>query len=234
MRYRALACDYDGTLATEGRVPSPVIDALRELRRSGRQLLLVTGRTQDDLLARFPAADLFARIVLENGAVVFHPETGAVDVLASPPPEAFVRRLKERGVAPLSTGRVVVATREPHGRAAAEAIRELGLDLHLEFNKGSVMALPSGLTKATGLDAALREILVPAPQVVGVGDAENDRPFLERCGLAVAVANALPAIREMADRVTRSPEGAGVVELVRELLADDSAGVGRSSKEIPS
>lgn len=233
MRYRALACDYDGTLATEGRVPAFVIAALEDLRRSGRTLLLVTGRTQDDLLAHFPASGLFSRVVLENGAVLFHPETGIAEALAPRPPDAFVRRLKERGVSPLSAGRVIVATREPHERAVVETIGELGLDLHLEFNKGAVMALPSGVNKATGLDAALRRIGLPWPQVVGVGDAENDRPFLERCGCAVAVANALPPMREKADWATRSPEGAGVAELVRELLTDDLAAADRGEVHSP-
>jgi hypothetical protein len=55
-RYLALACDYDGTLATDGRVPPPVIEALQHLRRSGRRLLLVTGRELDDLRRISPRA----------------------------------------------------------------------------------------------------------------------------------------------------------------------------------
>ena len=39
MRYLALACDYDGTLASEGRVAPETVAALERLRASGRQLL---------------------------------------------------------------------------------------------------------------------------------------------------------------------------------------------------
>ena len=35
-----------------------------------------------------------------------------------------------------------------------EAIRDLGLELQVIFNKGSVMVLPAGVNKATGLTAA--------------------------------------------------------------------------------
>src|SRR4051794_14648014 len=42
-RFRALACDYDGTLAHDGRLEPRTIDALRELRASGRDVILVTG-----------------------------------------------------------------------------------------------------------------------------------------------------------------------------------------------
>lgn len=224
MRYRALACDYDGTLATKGRVPGPVVDSLNEFRRSGGELILVTGRKQDNLFSIFPEARKFSCLVFENGAVVLDPATGEVRELAPRPPEEFVRRLRDRGVSPLDVGRVIVASKEPHAPAIREAIRDLGLDLHLVFNRESIMVLPSTVTKATGLDAALKQLNVAWEDTVGVGDAENDQDFLKRCGRSVAVANALPELRAMVDVVTRQPEGAGVVELVRGLLSGDPAG----------
>ncbi len=229
MRYAALACDYDGTLATEGTVPAAVLEALRELRRSGRSLLLVTGRVQDDLCRVFPDYRLFSRLVLENGAVLFRPDTGAARALAGGPPDAFVRRLKELGVDPLSRGEVIVATRQPHEATVLRVIRELGLGLHVVFNKGSVMVLPAAVNKATGLDAALRDLSMSPDAVVGVGDAENDLEFLERCGFSVGVANALPSLKEGVDWVTPRPEGAGVIDVVRHLLTDEFA-----SKEMQS
>ncbi len=223
MRFHALACDYDGTLASEGRVPERVLEGLERLKRTGRTLLLVTGRTQEDFLDRFPGIRLFARVVLENGAVLFRPESGDFEVLARRPPPEFVERLRARGVDPLVAGKVIVATREPHETTVLEVIRDLGLEMHVVFNKGAVMALPSGVNKATGLDAALRELNLSRHNVIAVGDAENDHAFLDRCECAVAVANALPALKEKADWVTRSPEGEGVAELLRQLQADDFA-----------
>src|SRR5207247_234345 len=134
--------------------------------------------------------------------------------LADPPPARFVARLRERGVAPLTVGRSIVATREPNEATVLEVIRELGLELHVIFNKGAVMVLPSGVNKATGLAAALGELCLSAHNVVGVGDAENDHAFLAACECAAAVANALPALKEHADLVTRGRRGAGVAKLV--------------------
>jgi hydroxymethylpyrimidine pyrophosphatase-like HAD family hydrolase len=136
-----------------------------------------------------------------------------------------VAELARRGVLPLSVGRTIVATVEPHEHAVLSAIRDLGLEWHVIFNKGAVMALPSGVTKATGLTPALDELGVPADRAVGVGDAENDHSFLRLCGLAVAVANALPAVKDSADLVTTGARGAGVAELIERLLADDLSGV---------
>lgn len=224
MRYLALATDYDGTIAHDGVVDAPTVAALRRLRDSGRRLILVTGRELDELLTVFPHCDLFDRVVAENGALLYHPAAKTSRVLAPPPPAEFVAALASQNV-PISVGRSIVATVEPHEHAVLAAIRDLGLEWHVVFNKGSVMALPSSVTKATGLAPTLAELGVPAEQTVGVGDAENDHAFLRMCGCSVAVANALPAVKDAVDLVTAGARGAGVTELIDRLLADDLANV---------
>lgn len=225
MRYHALVCDYDGTLATHGRVDDATLAALDRLRASRRMLVLVTGRQLPDLMRVFPRLDLFDRVVAENGAVLYRPSDRGERTLAEPPPEAFVAALRRRGVSPVSVGRVIVATWEPQETAVLEVIRELGLELQVIFNKGAVMVLPSGVNKATGMDAALVELGLSRHNAVGVGDAENDHAFLARCECSVAVANALPALRKRADLVTEGEGGAGVRELIDRLVASDLAGL---------
>ena len=83
------------------------------------------------------------------------------------------------------------------------------------------MALPAGVSKATGLQIALQSMNMTAEQVVGVGDAENDLAFLRLCGLAVAVENALPEVRDGADLVIPEARGAGVRELIRRLIGNE-------------
>ena len=221
MRYLALACDYDGTLATHGQVNEETVEALQRVLASGRKLLLVTGRELEDLLAVFPHVNLFDRVVAENGALLYRPASREEEVLATPPPEEFLWALRDRGVWPFSTGRVIVATHHPHENEVLDAIRQLGLELQVIFNKGSVMVLPSGVNKATGLARALQELALSAHNVVGVGDAENDHAFLRSCECSVAVANALPALKEEADYVTQGECSAGVVELIGQLVHDD-------------
>ena len=120
-------------------------------------------------------------------------------------------------------GRSIVATWEPNEKLVLQAIRELGLELQIIFNKGAVMVLPSGVNKASGLAAALKQLKLSPLNVVGVGDAENDQAFLRACGCAVAVANALPLVKEDAEIVTSAARGAGVTELIRRLLDSDLA-----------
>jgi hydroxymethylpyrimidine pyrophosphatase-like HAD family hydrolase len=224
MRYLALATDYDGTLAHDGRVDRPTLAALERVRASGRKLLLVTGRELPDLAATFPHLELFDRVVAENGALLVDPAAKTERVLAEPPPPPFLDQLKRRGV-PISVGRSIVATWRPQATAVLEVIRDLGLEMQVIFNKDAVMVLPSGVNKASGLKAALKELGLSPHNVVGVGDAENDHAFLRTCGVAVAVANALPSLKAAADLVTDGARGAGVTQLIDRLLADDLASV---------
>ncbi|CAL8480805.1 HAD-IIB family hydrolase [Caballeronia sp. S22] len=230
MFFHALATDYDGTIAEDGVVKDPTFEALARLRESGRRLILVTGREIEDLKRVCPRLDIFDEVVAENGGVIYRPATQAVDLLAEPPPAAFVNRLRDRGVTPLSVGHVIVATWEPNQDIVLETIKDLGLELQIIFNKGAVMVLPPGINKASGLKAALRNLSLASINVVGVGDAENDHALLNACGCSVAVANAVPMLKAAADWITDSPRGAGVVELVDHLLKDDLADIARSDR----
>lgn len=242
MRFLALACDYDGTLAHDGFVNPSTVAALERLRASGRRTLLVTGRELRDLQRVFPRLDLFDRVVAENGAVLHRPQgpppagrqavpgaratSGRADetLLCEPPPKAFLAALRARNV-PFSLGRAIVATWEPHHTAVLDAIRRLGLELSVTFNKGAVMVLPASVNKESGLRAALDELGLSPRNVVAVGDAENDHAFLAASACGAAVANALPMLRERADLVLRGERGDGVEELIEQLLASDLASV---------
>jgi hydroxymethylpyrimidine pyrophosphatase-like HAD family hydrolase len=221
MRYHLLATDYDGTVATDGKVTVETVAALNDVLATGRRLVLVTGRELDDLMSVFPDLSIFERVVAENGALLYRPATKERRRLAEPPPPALLALLRQREVSPLSSGEVIVSTREPHEIEVLEAIRALGLELQVIFNKGAVMILPAGVNKATGLMAALEELKISPHNVVGVGDAENDHSFLRICERSAAVSGALPAIRDSADLQLTNDAGAGVSELAAELVADD-------------
>jgi hydroxymethylpyrimidine pyrophosphatase-like HAD family hydrolase/energy-coupling factor transporter ATP-binding protein EcfA2 len=217
------ACDYDGTLAAHGRIAEPTRAALLRVRESGRRLVLVTGRMLPDLLAVCPETDrLFDAVVAENGAVLYFPAARELRVLGAAPEPGFIEALRARGV-PFDIGSAMVATLEPHAEACLDAIRAAGVERTLVFNKGSLMLLPGGVTKHTGLAAALEALELSLHNTVAIGDAENDHAFLAVAECAVAVADAVPALRERADHVTRAPDGDGVVEFVEEHLLRDLA-----------
>jgi hypothetical protein len=115
----------------------------------------------------------------------------------------------------------MVATVRPHEGAVLLAIEELNLSLQLIFNKESVMILPRGTDKSTGLSAVLSDLGLSSQSVVGIGDAENDHELLSFCGSSVAVANAIPTLKQRADLVTAGSYGAGVTEVINQLIDTD-------------
>jgi phosphoglycolate phosphatase (TIGR01487 family) len=220
MRYQAIASDYDGTLARDGRVNRDTLAGLEQARESGRKLILVTGRELPSLRDVFSSLHLFDWIVAENGALLHRPATGEERLLCPVASRELVANLRKQGV-PLSVGKCIVATVRPHDGAVLLAIRELNLSLQIIFNKEAVMILPRGINKSTGLDAALTELGLACESVVAIGDAENDHELLSFCGCSVAVANAIPTLKQRADLVTGGSYGAGVMEVINRLIDTD-------------
>ena len=224
MRYVVFASDYDGTLAAHGQVDPAMGDRLRQLKATGRRLVLVTGREMKHLALVFPDYHLFDYVVAENGGLIVDCATGEEIPLGPPPDAAFVRQLGQRGVHPLSVGKVILATWEPHEATVIETIKTTGSELQVIFNKGAVMILPSGINKATGLLALLHHLHLSIHNTVAIGDAENDLSLLQAAECAVAVANALPSVKAQADWVTQGSHGAGVAQLIDRLIENDLAG----------
>lgn len=221
MRYVAIATDYDNTLASHGQVQRETVTALEHLIRSGRKLILVTGRLLPDILTIFPEIGLCERVVADNGAVLYRPATREHTKLAPAIPTAFIEELRRRKVPELSFGDSIVGTVRPHEVTLLEVIRDLGLELQVIFNRDAVMVVPSGINKATGLMAALKEMSLSPRNVVAIGDAENDHALLNQCEYTVAVANAVPMLKEIADWVTQGEAGYGVAEVIHELVTHD-------------
>ena len=221
MTYRALITDYDGTIAHAGIVDVPTAAALKQVRNMDLVLILATGRELSSLLNTFPESDVFDRIVAENGAALYTPSTKSIEILGSPPPVELVRALQQLNV-PMSVGHSIVATTQPYLPHVHDVLKRLAVPWHVVLNKDAVMILPSTVDKATGVSRALADLGISPPETIGIGDAENDVSFLQNCGLAVAVANALPAVKSRVDFVTAGSRGAGVCELIGRLLGDDA------------
>ncbi len=221
MRFTVLATDFDGTIAQDGIIYPATLVALRKLKGSGRKLVLVTGRELSELFRICPEIELFDVIVAENGAILFDPSTAQEVTLSSPPSKDLVARLRAEGVPDISVGRSIIALWKPYEGVALAAIRDLGLELQIIFNKQAVMILPSSVNKATGLALALKRLGCDPENVVGVGDAENDHAFISACGFGVAVQNAIPSLKKLVHHVTEGARGAGVAELIKQMLADD-------------
>ena len=182
MRYHVLACDYDDTLATLGQVDEHTVKTLERVSRSGRKLLLVTGRELDDLLTVFPHTDLFDLVVAENGGAALRPRGSAAGtpLADAPPAEPSSSGYASQGATPLGVGRpVVVATREPYARAGARGDPGAGAGAAGGPQQGRRDGAAAGREQGSqGWPPRCVRLQMSRHNVVAVGDAENDHAFL--------------------------------------------------------
>jgi hypothetical protein len=97
----------------------------------------------------------------------------------------------------------VVETDAVYAPRVLSVIRSMALPLVILFNGGRLMVLPQGISKGTGLHAALKMLRVSEHNTMGIGNAENDHALLRACGLRVAVQWGSSALIGIADEVVR-------------------------------
>ena len=200
MKLSVLALDYDGTIARDDTLDASVRDAIAEARRLGIKVMLVTGRTLNDLQRVAGELAFVDGVVAENGAIVHFPDGGLTAPLAPPLPPAFAAALQARGV-PFEAGECLVDADASAAPRLLAVIRGLELSIVLVFNRSRVMALTQGISKATGLSAALEMLRTSPRNAVAVGDAENDHELLRLAEVSAAVEWGSATLRASADIV---------------------------------
>ena len=213
---RALATDYDGTIARNGRIDREVRKALERLRAAGISIVLVTGRIYRDLQTVAGDLSLFDAVVAENGAILTFPRGGRSIRLAAPPPADFLLELRKGGFS-FDTGECIVAMSASVAGEVDEIIRRRALPLVEIFNGESLMVLPEGTDKATGLRHAFAALRLDADHAIGIGDAQNDHVLLDACGIGVAVPWATPCLKARADIVLEGSWPDSIVDFIEGL-----------------
>ncbi len=213
MLFKALACDFDGTLASQDRIGDPALVALRQAREAGLHLILVTGRTFFELTRVCECLDLFDAVVAENGAVLYFPRDAMIRDQGPLPPTRLLAELDRRGIS-YQVGRVIVGTARADERGVCEALKAAGVSRDLVYNRGALMLLPAGISKGKGVERVLRSLGVSFQDVLALGDAENDVAFFEACGWGACPANGVAGLKERADWVFAGENGEGVAAAI--------------------
>jgi hydroxymethylpyrimidine pyrophosphatase-like HAD family hydrolase len=216
VKLAAVALDYDGTITTGDRPAESVRDAIAALRTSGVLVLLVTGRILSELTRVAGDLHFVDGIVAENGAVASFPESGHISMLAPQIPDAFLQELGRRGI-PFHAGQCLVDACADDAARILEIVRGLELPLVLLFNRGRVMVLPQGVSKATGLHTTLDMLRVSVRNTLAIGDAENDHELLRIAEVGAAVSWGSASLRAAADLVVNGGGPAGVASFLRPL-----------------
>ena len=214
LTFRALACDYDGTMATHDHLAPGVVDALEQARAAGLRLVLVTGRTFFELSRVCERLDLFDGVVAENGGVLYFPGDGALRAEGPPPPARLLAALDRRDV-PFSVGHVIIAALERDRPAVLEAMRETDVLLPLVANRAALMLVPAHISKASGLRTVLTALDISPRDVLAIGDAENDLPLFDLCGWSACPSDAVDEVRKRVDWVLEGANGDAVSRAIK-------------------
>jgi hydroxymethylpyrimidine pyrophosphatase-like HAD family hydrolase len=181
MFFKALAFDFDGTLASDDRIGPRVREALERARKAGLRLILVTGRTFFELSRVCDCLELFEAVVAENGAVLYYPGSAMIRNQGPPPSTRLLAELDRRGIS-YQVGRVIVGAARGDEAPIREALAAAGVSRDSVYNRSALMLLPAGVSKGTGVLNALRFLGLSFHDVLAFGDAENDLPFFEVSG----------------------------------------------------
>lgn len=207
------AIDCDRTLTGPDLVPArEALDAVARLRAAGVRCILVTGRTQEHL-ERYPGIpQAFDAFVLEGGASWGPWESqwtpGNINIVHD-----AAARVQGQGIA-IERGRASFSCdRNDLLRASA-----LAADCSIQVNVDRIDVLPPGIDKGVGLDGALGRMALRGATIIAIGDGENDIPLFHRATVGLAVANAVPALKEEADEVLQGEGPKGLVEAAARIL----------------
>lgn len=89
---------------------------------------------------------------------------------------------------------------------------------HKNPNKYGINVSHVNATKLNGVVAIERELKIKREDMIGVGDGTNDFPLLMACGLKIAMGNAVPELKEIADYIAPSVEEDGVVDIIEKFV----------------
>ena len=222
-----LAFDVDGTLY-EGDAADPVaieaVEAIDAAVAAGHVVVIVSGRPWIDLHRIIPDVLRSTSVaVCEHGAVLVAVRAGTVEHLVTPVDPALQDMIAATDGHDMVVYEATIGLPASARQVAEDVCARVG-GCYVVGNKGSIAIVPIGCDKGTGLRRAIDHLAasdagMAQRPIVAIGDATNDLPMFAIADVAVAVANAEPALAESGIELTSKGFGAGVAEaLARHVL----------------
>ncbi len=92
---------------------------------------------------------------------------------------------------------------------------------------------PAGVTKWTGVTRLAATWGIAAAEICAVGDDVNDLPMVRGAGLGIAMGNGRPELQRVADRVVRSHDAEGMLDVADLVLASLAQTASSSGEDSP-
>ncbi len=85
-------------------------------------------------------------------------------------------------------------------------------------NRFTVFISHAAATKQHGILEIAKILNIKTHDIIGIGDGYNDFPLLMACGLKVAMGNAVPELKEIADYIAPRVEEDGVADVIEKFV----------------
>jgi len=215
---KAIAIDLDGTITDRRRALN--LRAVEALRKLKIPVIIATGNAPCFAKAVAKVMGVSDVVICENGGVVRFAYDGEDIVLGSK--EKCMRALEELrkhfSVELLDfeyRKSEVCLRRNFEIQRAREILRDF--DVRLLDSGFAYHISDTNVNKGKALEFIADHLGIPAKDFAVIGDSENDIEMFRVAGFRIAVANADLRLKELADLITPSNDGDGVVEALEFL-----------------
>ncbi|MFQ6011946.1 MAG: HAD family hydrolase [Nitrososphaerales archaeon] len=217
-KIKTIVCDYDRTLTDEMLSPTAeAFEAIGKATALGLRFIIVTGRQLDFLLSLEEVRENATALVAENGAIAYELSTSRKSSPFASEATLIKKAFQGSGLR-FQQFEVMTSLSRRYENEVKTLISKNRLEADLHFNVDSIMVLPTGISKASGLALALDLIGASNKGIICFGDGENDIPLFKEADISVAVANAVSDVKAKADIVTTLSGGLGVAEQINRML----------------
>lgn len=248
MNYKALLIDVDGTLveAKENAKPSKKVIAALEKASRSLSVHLITARPFNNthkLPSIFRQLPFLNDSIINGGAQIINPRTKKI-IITIAIKQASLPQIRKK----LSQYSNVVAInsqnkqfmlndlceREEIIKVVAIGIEETNLPTlmselkHLKsiaayettsYKDGvDIIITHKDATKEYATKVLMKKYNLKKEEIIGVGDTTHDLPFLQLCGIKIAMGNAQQKVKDIADIIVPTVDQDGLVEVVKEYI----------------
>ena len=250
MKYKALILDLDGTTFVHGKdsMPSPRVTAAIARARKIIHVCVATGRPLDLALPVLAHLQLSGPCVINNGTLIYDPETKQYihEVIL---PKAAIPDIY-RVASMFGLDAILFDAQKDHvytggpmpkkvlsfymPQVPPEKVQTV-MDHLMKISNVAVHKLDAWdkqymsidvtgkeASKLHGIVEVARILKLKTEEIIGVGDGYNDFPLLMASGLKIAMGNAVPELKEIADFVAPTVEEDGVAVIIEKFILSTS------------
>ncbi len=224
LKLKAIAVDVDGTLTgADRRMNLEAIKILRKAEVSGVRVIIASGNVLPIARALSTWIGTSGPVIAENGGIVYYNNETRYLTTQYEPLRAFKMIGSKLSVEGLATNKwreteIALDPTTADVEQIRKTLKEEGYDLNIGTTGFAVHINNPGVNKYEALKIACGMIALTPQDVMAIGDYENDLEMIKNCGLGVAVANAIPEVKRVADYVTENNDGLGIVEVVEKFV----------------